>query len=266
MLERENIIEEAIHNCMKELYAKAQPEADYDNLLEEYRTGKIGKDERIYERHYLSEEEMKYIVEKYKDAYRLKCEWNDNVEVVEQYLKDGGLKDSYVPEKIDEDGFKHPGYRSAEKVPPIETQILSYLQNNFVNLNGLEKQANDIANIVLTTVKECKDFYKFDREEQKFSFNVYLGASPTCNKETVKKWWKDNYNTDIEIVERNPLLLWDMDYYGDNFEEIMEEEYGENWKEFWDKKWEDEVKKREQENKEKIEELKKQYNNDNSDN
>jgi hypothetical protein len=233
MLEREDIISEAIHKCMTELYAKAQPMADYDNLIAEYESGKIGKDERVYERHYISDDEMKYIVNKYLEAYRLKEEWKEDIEIVERYLTEGGLKDAYIPEKIDEDGFKHPGYRSAEKVPPLKDQIYNCLFE-YTDADDAKNITDKIFNIVMDNISNCKNFYKFDRDEQKFSFNIYLGASPTSNKETVIKWWKDNYNVDIEIEERNPLLLWEMDYYGDEFESIMEDEYGKDWKEYWD--------------------------------
>ena len=62
-----------------------------------------------------------------------------------------------------------------------------------------------------------------------------LGHAPTSNKETVKKWWKEHYNHDVEIEDRNPNLLWAMDEYGNEFEEIMEDEYGADWKQItWD--------------------------------
>jgi len=84
-------------------------------------------------------------------------------------------------------------------------------------------------------LESCKNFYRFDRTESDFRIAIFLGASPSSNKEAVKKWWKDNKGIDIEIEDRNPSLLWDKDYYGDEFEEVMKEEYGENWREEWNK-------------------------------
>lgn len=257
-LNRENIFRKAFHDCMKEMYAKSQPSADYDQLLEDYKSGKIGKDERVYERHYLSWEEFLYIRDKYAEAYGMTKTWIPNIEVLEQYLTEGGTKDKYIPEQIDENGFKHPGYRGYEKVAPIETQILSYLQNNFVNLNGLEKHANDIANIILTTIKECKNFYKFDRERDDFDCNVALGASPTSNSKSVIEYWKSQ-GKDIVIEERNPLLFWEQDEYGEDFEEIMKDEYGDNWKEYWDQRWKKEVEEREKEKAKRLEEFYAKY-------
>ena len=43
------------------------------------------------------------------------------------------------------------------------------------------------------------------------------------------------------------MLLWDMDYYGDNFEEAMIEEFGEDWEKVtWDMHHEQERKKKEE--------------------
>ena len=36
MKTREDIMKEAIHECFKEMYAKSQPSADYDELLEKF--------------------------------------------------------------------------------------------------------------------------------------------------------------------------------------------------------------------------------------
>lgn len=229
----------AIHDCMKEMYEKAQPTADWDNLVEEYRQGKIGKDERIYERHYLSHEEFKYILDKYQRAYRFQNKWREYVDIVRKYLTDGGLKDSYVEEITYQDGSVQPGYRTAEQVPPIKNRIAQLLQNEF-HLDDADNLSEEITNLILDSVDNCRDFYKFERDENIFSMAVALGASPTSNSNTVKKWWKENYDQDIEIEEHNPLLFWERDEYGDEFEEIMEDEDGPNWREIWNKRWEEE--------------------------
>ena len=246
MLTREEILNKAYHDCMHEMYAKSQPEADYDNLIEEYRSGKIGKDERIYERHYLSMDEFLYIRDKYKSAYEIKSHWKDDVEVVEDYLKNGGNKDKYIKDWDDEHGH-HPGYRSYEKVPPLKEQILK-IMNEFDCSDAAKEVGETIYNKVMEIINDCKDYYRFDREEESFDCNIALGASPTANPESVKKWWKDNYNQDIEIEERNPRLFWyrDNDYTD---EDLKEEFDSENWKEIVDKEWEEEKaeKKRKQE-------------------
>lgn len=252
-LKRDDILSKAIHDCYIEMYAKAQPPADYDNLVEEYNSGKIGKDERIYERHYLSMDEFIYIRDKYVQAYRMTKLWDEDIEILEDYLKNGGSKDKYIPKRTDENGFVHSGYKGYEKVPPLIEQIFTCLYE-YTEEHEAQDIAERINKIVMDTISDCKNFYKFDREESDFGIAVALGASPTCNPETVKKWWKENYDVDVEIEERNPLLFWEQDEYGDDFEEIMENEYGENWKEYWDNRWK---KEKEEKAKEKEEVIKK---------
>ena len=238
MLDRKEILERAYHECMAEMYAKSQPSADYNQLLEDAKNGKIGKDERVYERYYLSHEEFKHILGKYKEAYNIKSHWIDDIEVLERYIKEGGSKDKYIEAHTDEKGNYHPGYRSYEKVKPIKEQISDVLKEySLYDENMHNKLYDTVTNIIDT----CKNFYRFDREESSFDCSVALGPSPNSCAEAVIQYWA-HQGVDIKIEERNPLLLWDIDYYGDDFEEVMKDEYGDNWKEYWDKKWKEEIK------------------------
>lgn len=259
-LNRNQILCQAVDECMREMYLKSQPSADFDQLVQDIKDGKIDKNERIYERYYLSQDEFKYILNKYKEAYRINKEWVPNIEVLEDYLKLGGNKDKYIPEKIDEDGFKHPGYRGYEKVPSLIEQFKSYLADKYSDKEVASKYAKELANIVLTTISDCKDYYKFDREEDDFNYSIYLGSSPTSNKESVKKWWKENKGIDIEIEDRIPRLFW---YYDEGYtdEDLAEEfeDYGPNWKEKLYQEWQDEIKKQKEEQERRIKELQEKY-------
>ena len=240
MLDRNEILEKAYHECMAEMYAKSQPSVDYYQLLEDAKNGKIGKNEKVYERHYLSHEEFKHILEKYKNAYNIKSHWIDDVEVLEKYIKEGGSKDKYIEAHTDEYGY-HPGYRSYEKVAPLREQLSKiFYKSDFYTGSEMDEDSEELIDNLYSKITDiidtCKNFYKFDREESSFDCSVALGPSPCSNKDTVIEYWKSQ-GIDIEIEERNPLLLWDMDYYGDSFEEVMKDEYGDNWKEYWDNEW-----------------------------
>lgn len=244
MLDRKEIIKRAYHECMVEMYAKAQPSADYNQLLEDAKNGKIGKDERVYERYYLSQEEFKYILNKYKDAYNIKSHWKDDVEVIEKYIEEGGSKDKYIEPHTDEKGNYHPGRRSYEKVKPLKEQLSDVLKAfSILKEYSLydENIHNKLYDTVTNIIDTCKNFYKFDREESSFDCSVALGPSPNSCAEAVIQYWA-NQGVDIEIKERNPLLLWEMDYYGDDFEEVMKDEYGDDWEEYWKEKWEEDRK------------------------
>ena len=138
----------------------------------------------------------------------------------------------------------------------------NYLENKELNQTR-QDLTEDITNKVMELISICKDFYCFNSDEQKFRNTVCMRCSPSGNKDIVKKWWKDHYDVDIEIEERNPLLFWEQDYYGDNFEEIMEEEDGPDWKEKWDKKWKDQVAAKKAEYEARLKELQKEYDTEN---
>jgi hypothetical protein len=264
MLDREEVLCKAYEDCIREMFAKAQPSADWDNIIEEYKAGKIDekKDGPIYDRHYLSAEEFKYILDKYMKAYRIESEWKDDIEILEDYLNKGGNKDKYIEAWEDEHGH-HPGYRSYEEVPPLKQLIANYIRGHMIMKGEPEENiqywAKSITDIVMNDISTCKNYYSFNVDEQKFRNTVCMRCSPTGSIETVKKWWKDHYDIDIEIEERNPLLFWEQDYYGDEFEEIMEEEDGPDWKEKWDKKWKDQVAKKKEENEKRLKELQEKY-------
>ena len=244
MLNRRKILDEAYERCMEEMYLKAQPSASYKELVEGVKNGTIidNSENPLYDRYYLSYDEFKYILDKYIKAYRIQEEWHDNIELLEKYLNEGGTKDKYIKAYTDEDGNYHPGYRGYETVPPIKKQITELLMHN---INGEYVELGDkITEIVMDNIRCCKEFYRFNREESSFSASIALGASPTSNPDTVKEYWKSQ-GVDIEIEERNPILFWERDYYGDEFEEVMIDEYGDNWKDIWDKKWQKKIAKKE---------------------
>jgi hypothetical protein len=246
------------------MFAKAQPTADFDNIIAEIKAGKIDekKDGPIYDRHYLSSEEFKYILDKYMKAYRIESEWKDDIEILEDYLNKGGHKDKYIDDWEDEHGH-HPGYRSYEDVPPLKRLILNVLQK-YSESETNKELADEITKVVMNDISTCKNYYSFNVDEQKFRNTVCMRCSPTGSIETVKKWWKDHYDIDIEIEERNPLLFWEQDYYGDDFEEVMEEEDGPDWKEKWDKKWKDDVAKKKAEREKRLKELQEKYEKENN--
>lgn len=233
MVTRDTIIKQAYHECMKEMYAKAQPSTDWDQIVQDQRDGKITKDTLIYNRHYLSQDEFMYILDKYVKAYRLQDEWSSNMDTLINYINDGGYRDKWIDARTDENGSYHPGHRDYENVLPLNKQIL-----NVISKYGCREgeMYDEICNTINTTIEGCKNYYKFDREYSSFSAAIALGVSPTSNSEVVKEYWKTQ-GVDLEIEERNPLLFWEKDYYGDEFEDVMKYDFGEDWEEYWYNKW-----------------------------
>jgi len=193
MLDRNKIIQEAIDRCLEEMFQKSQPKASYYGYVAKLKKGEINKDDRIFERHYLCKNQFEYILEKYKNAYRCINEWKSNLDFVIDQLKAGGYKTVYKP--LVEGGEK---CRTTEKMSPIKDII-----------------GEENANKLFEYLEAIKNFYRFDREEEKFNFNVALGCSPTSNPETVKEYWKSQ-GVDIEIdtTELSKDQYWELDNYG----------------------------------------------------
>lgn len=220
-LYRGGVFEKAFHDCVKEMYEKAQPPADYDEYIKQVKDGKITDATRpyIYQRHYLSEEETKYIAEKYIDAYRMRNEWKSNIDLLIKDLEEGCSIDKYIPEHTDEYGNHHPGHRGYEHRDPLVKRL--------ENICGDPELAKKMSDEVFDYIENRKNFYRFDREEEKFNVNVFLGSCPSHVKEEVIDYWKSQ-GTDIDIVERDPRTFWMIDE-GYSDEEIAEElgEYNE---------------------------------------
>lgn len=223
ILNRNDVLHEAYIECLTEMYAKSQPPADFKKLNEDVKNGVIDEknDTPIHDRHYLSYEEYEYILGKYCDAYGITGTWKKNLDFIISYFKGNGFNEVYVNDKTDEKGFKYPSHKKTIPVPSIENVIKEKYDAHI---------AEDISNLIIEYINNCKNFYKFDLEESNFKGSIALGCSPTFNKNTVIEYWK-NKGTDIVIKERNPLLFWDKDYYGDEYETMMVETYGENWEE-----------------------------------
>jgi hypothetical protein len=199
MLEsRRDLISKAVIDCLDEMYRTSQPSITWEEVEAE---AKLNPEKRIWEEHYLSAKKFEEIQDKYLSMYRIGDEFKSDVTLVEEYLSKGGTRDKYIPEVIEEDGFKHPGYRGYEAVPPIKEQIEKILNDELVSgeVSPFVKDAirDKIVESVMNTIADCKEFYCFNREEIGFRFNV-SNYSPNSNIEIVKEIYKD---TDIVINE-----------------------------------------------------------------
>ena len=198
MESRSDIISKAVIDCLDEMYRKSQPSITWEEVETE---AKLNPKKRIWQEHYLSSKKFEEIQDKYMYMYRIGDEFKDNVGLVEEYLSKGGTRDKYMSEVIDKDGFKHPGYRGYEKVPPIKEQIEQILNEGFASgeVSPFVKDAirDKIVESVMNTIADCKEFYCFNREEIGFRFNV-SNYSPNSNIEGVREIYKD---TDIVINE-----------------------------------------------------------------
>lgn len=193
MKTRRDIVNKAVFDCLDEMYRNSQPSITWEEVESE---AKMNPEKRIWEEHYLSAKKFEEIHDKYMHMYRIGDEFKDNVGLVEEYLSKGGTKDKYIEAHTDEYGY-HPGYRGYENVKPIKEQIREIVINELGEGNVSNSITNKITETVMNTIKYCKEFYCFNREEIGFRFNV-SNYSPNSNIEAVRKIYKD---TDIVINE-----------------------------------------------------------------
>lgn len=195
---RNDIISQAINECLDAMYRASQPSITLEEIRKNAEEGKYDN-VPSYEQHYISKEEYDEIIEHFAKIYRIECDWNDYVQVVYDYLEKGGIKDKWIPERIDDEGNRHPGYRGYEDVPPIKTFI-----------------GEEHAQKVLEVINICKNFYQFDRDYRTFYFNV-CNFSPCSAKEPVKEYYKSQ-GIDIQFKKR----IWNDDL--EDYEYVIDDE------------------------------------------
>lgn len=192
---KHSISDRMIYECYKEMYARAQPSVDFDEILKDNFNRAESDKIRYYERYYLSQSECNYILDKYVEAYNITPYWEDSVDVIIRDFTEGHSKDKYIPEHTDELGW-HPGYRSYESVKPLKELI-----------------GEDATKVVLDILKNRKYFYRFDRKAGDFRATMCLGASPTSNPETVKKYWvSQGVDLDIDKREYDSNYFWEEEH------------------------------------------------------
>lgn len=201
---RKDMVEHAIIECLDEMYRKSQPSITWDEIQ---KLAKENSKRSIWREHYLPQWLYKDIQDKYMRLYRIRDEWHNNVELVEEYLNKGGTKNKYIPEQIDESGFKHPGYRGYESVKPIKEQVLEILNETLEVGNRTEILCDKIIDTVMSTITACKEFYCHNRDEQMFLMNV-ANYSPNSNIEAVREFYAGT-DTIIEDIKEETEEDWD---------------------------------------------------------
>jgi len=208
MITRDDILEKASIDCLKELYSKVQPAVDWDDFMaqnkeysEKYRQWeeKRRKGENIemeefcgprpYEFYYLPRDVMKEIADSYVKAYNIDAhqELLDIIDTLKNYCKEP------IIDKWIEGENGDPGYKGYEHPNNLEKELEKILHNT--------STARLIQEKFFEFLDMAGQFYNWNRDLNAFNTTVYLGPSPCSNKETVIKNWKNYRNKDITIDE-----------------------------------------------------------------
>lgn len=179
LLNSKDYMVRCVNECLDKMYTLSEPPITLAQLKETFKD--IPKEEQekepAYEQHYLPSEVYKAILEHYSDVFGFKPTWDDDVVILSNDLFNGGKKDVY---RKDKNGISQKEYEDTPKLRDVIGEE---------NAEKVKKMITDI-----------KNFYRFNMKYQTFTFNV-MNFSPTSNKETVEKYWREHGVPDFTINE-----------------------------------------------------------------
>ena len=178
---QQDIISQARKDCLRELFKWAQPSVDYDRLIneymEKYTEDPSSVDNSFFEHYYLSQENMDYIIARFIEAYHIGKDWNDNIDLLIQYITEKPYEWKYIK---DEFGLNQ---KHTERIPNLQETSPEHYQE------------------ILDLINTCKKFYSRDLVKESFTFPIYLGASPSPFKNSVIEYWRNNGYPDFNIKD-----------------------------------------------------------------
>lgn len=195
---RDDVVGDAINGCLDKMYGMSYPPITLDELRDEAK--KLGPEERdearLFERHYLPAKMHTLILEDYAEAYQLKSELPDIIQVLKEYFK-RPIVDKWI-EGVNKYDPGHRGYDRPEPMPE-EHRVVA-------------EKYMDMAN----------DFFHWNRDLNAFYFNV-CNVSPCSNRETVEKWYHEHGDPDFKIPEDDYWVYgWDDEECDENEEDDEE--------------------------------------------
>jgi hypothetical protein len=245
---RQDVLGQAVDQCMKELYSYAQPSINWEDFLEEnkvyiskekvweqyrryYRDRETNPDDwnrvkelhpdwenksiaecigpKPFEYYFLPREILKDICENYVYAY--------NIDSQQQLLDIIAILKDYcknpIVDKWIEGENGDPGHRGYDHPDNLEKEINKILlETTSLVANDSNKVSEELQNKFFEFLDKAGKFYNWNRDLNSFNMSVYLGASPNSNKEAVIENWKKYKGVDIEIDEEKMKK----EYYGED--------------------------------------------------
>lgn len=189
----EKILKEAVDRCLEEMYYFAQPSVE--NMKEAIEKEGDSEEEPFFQKHYLSSEDCKYILNKYINIYHLNEGFKNDCNIIIEDMLEGCY--SCKEEKNEND------VPVRLKLPKLSELI-----------------GEDNTNKVIDFIRDRQNFYRFDRFHSQFYFTI-INVSPMSNKEKVIDYWKSK-GIDITIEDRDPEYNYERFYLGYTEEEIKQ--------------------------------------------
>ena len=226
MKTRDEVLSQAVEECLKDFYNYTFPKVSWEDFLKENQeyTKKYNEWEKLenkppinefcgprpYEFYYLPSDILKDIVTYYVHSYKIDIQQEllDTIEILKNYCKEP-IVDKYIDDWTDETGFHHPGYRSYDHPNNLEKELIEICSQHSHEPVNMAKELQDK---FFEFLDMAGKFYNWNRDLNTFNCSVYLGPSPNSNKKAVIENWKKYRNQDIEIDEEQIKK----DYYGED--------------------------------------------------
>ena len=232
MITRNDVLSQAVNECMKELYSLAVPHVEWKDFIKECEIySNLYKEWEAFNSACSSRDEHPDEWEKIKEKYK-SLEWEGKS--IKECIGPKPYEFYYLPKEIMKDicdSYVY-AYRINQQQELLDTiEILKnyckepiidkYIEgkNGDPNLQtvGIESAvstlyAQTFQNTFFEFLDMAGNFYNWNRDLNTFNMSVYLGASPCSSKEIVIKNWKEFKNKDIEINEEQIKK----DYYGED--------------------------------------------------
>lgn len=175
-MSREDVIVQAVRNCLDIMYRASYPSTTLEEVEAEVRKHPVkGRDGlRMFERHYLPQGIHQTILEDVADAYELRSQLPEIIEVLKNYFAE-----PIVDKWIEGENAHDPGHRGYEHPEPMPDAY-----------RAVAGQYMDMAN----------DFFNWNADLNKFYFNV-CNVSPSSNRDTVEKWHHEHGEPDFKLPE-----------------------------------------------------------------
>ena len=190
VISHDDMLGDAVDKCLDLMFRASYPSITLEEYKEQHK--KLSKEERenakLYHAHYLPWKAYEAIKEDFVEAYELKSQLPDIIEVLKGYFKEP-IVDKWIEGK---DG--NPGYRGYEHPEPMDDETYEKVCKFMDMANG---------------------FYNWNRDINTFYFNI-SNYSPCSNRETVEKWWHEHGDPDFKLPDDS--------WWTDTWDEVEDDE------------------------------------------
>ena len=174
VISHDELIERAIDDCLDLMFRASYPSITFKEYKEQH--AKMTKEERdkanLYCAHYLPWKAYEAIKEDFVEAYQMKSQLPDIIEILKGYFKEP-IVDKWIEGKNEND----PGHRGYDHPEPMDEETYKTVEKFMDMANG---------------------FYNWNRDLNAFYFNV-SNFSPCSNRETVERWWHEHGDPDFKL-------------------------------------------------------------------